>query len=73
MSEKTVAFESILGELIAGYIEEKRAVGYKYIKGSSLLKQFDTLATREHLVKKKLPKELVLLWTEKRPYGAPWL
>ncbi len=67
MSKKTVAFESILGELIAGYIEEKRAVGYKYIKPSSLLKQFDTLAAKEHLVEKKLPKELVLLWTEKRP------
>lgn len=67
MPKKTVAFESILGELIAEYIEEKRAVGYKYIKGSSLLKQFDTLATRKHLVKKKLPRELVLLWTEKRP------
>jgi len=67
MPKKTVAFESILGELIAGYIEEKRAVGYKYIKASSLLKQFDTLATREHLEEKELPKELVLLWTEKRP------
>lgn len=67
MSEKTVVFESILGKLIAGYIEEKRAVGYKYRKGSSLLKQFDTLAAKEHLVELKLSKELVLLWTEKRP------
>ena len=67
MSDKTIAFESILGELIAGYIEEKRAVGYKYLKGSSLLKQFDTLVVKEHFVEKKLPKELVLLWTEKRP------
>lgn len=67
MPKKTVAFESILGKLIAGYIEEKRAVGYKYIKASSLLKQFDTLATREHLGEKKLPKELILLWTEKKP------
>lgn len=67
MSEKTVVFESILGKLLAGYIEEKRAVGYKYRKGSSLLKQFDTLATKEELVEMKLPKELVLLWTEKRP------
>jgi integrase len=67
MSEKTVVFESILGELIAGYIGEKRAVGYKYLKTSSLLKQFDTLAAREHLLEKKLPKELILLWTEKKP------
>ncbi len=67
MIEKTVSFESILGELIAGYMEEKRAVGYKYIKGSSLLKHFDTLLVKENLVEKKLPKELVLLWTKKRP------
>ncbi len=66
MSEKTVAFQSTLGELITGYIAEQRAVGYKYIKGSSLLKQLDTLAAREHLVEKRLPKELVLLWTEQR-------
>jgi integrase/recombinase XerD len=67
MSEKTIAFESILSELIAGYIEEKRAVGYKFVKGTSLLKRFDTLVVKEHLAEKKLPKELVLLWTEKRP------
>lgn len=67
MSEKTVAFKSILGELIAGYIEEKRAVGYKYIKSASRLKEFDALAAKEYLPEKKLPKELVLLWTEKKP------
>lgn len=67
MSEKTVVFKSILGELIAGYIEEKRAVGYKYIKSASRLKEFDALAAKEHLPEKKLPKELVLLWTGKRP------
>lgn len=67
MSEKAVVFQSILGELITGYIEEKRAVGYEYIKGPFLLKHFDTLLVKEHLVEKKLPKELVLLWTKKRP------
>lgn len=67
MSKKTVVFQSILGSLINGYIEEKRSVGYKYKKGSSLLKQFDTLAANENLLERKLPKELVLIWTEKRP------
>jgi integrase/recombinase XerD len=66
MSEKIVVFKSILGELIDEYIKEKKAVGYKYKKGSSLLKQFDTLAANENLLEMKLPKELVLLWTEKR-------
>lgn len=71
MSNRTLVFRSVLGELITGYIEEKRAVGYKYKKGSSLLKQFDTLVVNENLLEFKLPKELVLLWTEKRPNEAP--
>jgi integrase/recombinase XerD len=66
MSDRTIAFESILGELITGYIEEKMAVGYKYLKGASLLKQFAKLVFKEHLVEKELPKKLVLQWTKKR-------
>lgn len=67
MTNTTVVFQSVLGELITGYIEEKRAVGYKYNKGSYLLKQFDSLVANQSLLEVKLPKELVLLWTEKRP------
>lgn len=67
MNEKTFGFKSVLGNLIYGFIEEKRAVGYKYSKGSSLLRQLDTLAINEQLVETKLPKELVLLWTVKKP------
>ena len=67
MSEKTIAFTSIFRELMAGYIEEKRAVGYKYIKASSLLKQFDTFVAETHFMEKKLPKELILQWTQKKP------
>ena len=66
MTEKIVVFKSILGELISGYIKEKRATGYKFVKGYSLLKRFDSLVTKDHLVKKKLPKELVLTWTKKK-------
>ncbi|GAE93800.1 mobile element protein [Gracilibacillus boraciitolerans JCM 21714] len=66
MSKKTVVFQSVLGPLIDGYIEEMKSVGYKYKKGSSLLKKFDTLASNEELLNVNLPKELVLLWTEKR-------
>ncbi|MGY1423916.1 tyrosine-type recombinase/integrase [Bacillus cereus] len=67
MSKKTVVFQSILGSIINGYIEEKRSVGYKYKKGFSLLKQFDNLVADKNLLEKKLPRELVLHWTEKRP------
>lgn len=67
MTTKTEVFQSVLGELLDGYIKEKKAVGYKYKKGFSLLKRFDTLAFTEKLSEIKLPKELVLLWTEKNP------
>lgn len=67
MTKHVYQFQSILRNLISGYIEEKRAVGYKFNKGSSLLRQFDNLAANEGLSELKLPKELVLLWTEKRP------
>ena len=66
MPKKDIVYESVLGELITGYIEEKRAVGYKFLKGSSLLKQFDTLLFSKDLREKKLPKNLVLLWIKKR-------
>ena len=58
MSDKTTDFKSIIGPLITGYIKEMRAVGYKYIKGASLLKQFDTLATKEHLHEKNFQRSL---------------
>jgi integrase/recombinase XerD len=67
MTKENFVFESILGDVISGFIKEKKAVGYKYTKASSLLKQFDTLATKQYLVDVKLSKEMVLLWTEKRP------
>jgi len=70
MSDKTTDFKSIISPLIKGYIKEMKALGYKYIKGTSLLKQFDTLALKKNLHEKKLPKELVLSWTAKRANEA---
>jgi integrase/recombinase XerD len=64
---ETNDFKSILEKIIVGYIKEMRACGYKYIKGASLLKQFDALAAKEVLDEVKLPKKLLLLWTKKRP------
>ena len=37
MSDKTTDFKSIIGPLITDIFKEMRAVGYKYIKGASLL------------------------------------
>lgn len=67
MTNQNIIFESVFSPLITGYIEEKRAVGYKYNKSSSLLKQFDRLAYKENVVDIELSKHLVILWTEIRP------
>jgi integrase len=66
---KSINFSSCLSELILGFIAEKRAVGYKFIKGASLLKQLDQfLATEQQLTEINLSKETVLLWTKKRAH-----
>lgn len=67
--DRSIKFNSCLSELILGYIAEKRAVGYKFNKGASLLKQFDQFLTNEQqLTDVKLSKKTVLLWTKKRAY-----
>ncbi len=67
MSKDKFNFNSHLKDLLDGYVKEQRAIGYKYIKGASLLKQLDNFIVKNHLTGKKLPKEIVLLWTEKSP------
>jgi integrase len=60
-------FTSYLSELLDGYIKEQRSVGYKYIKGASLLRMFDSHLEKHPLTEKRLPKETVLSWTAKKP------
>lgn len=67
MTNQNIVFESVFSHLLTGYIGEKRAVGYKYNKAASLLKQFDSLADKENVVERELSKNLVIRWTEKRP------
>lgn len=61
------AFESILSNIIQGYINEKRAVGYKFNKGMSMLKRFDIFVDSWKLTEISLPKDLVLDWTKRSP------
>lgn len=67
MCEKTFIFESALADLMKGFVQEKRSVGYKFQKGAATLKRFDTVIAQKGLAERKLPKELVILWTEKTP------
>ena len=67
MTQDKFIFTSNLSDLLDGYVNEQRAIGYKYFKGASLLKQLDNFLVKNHLTEKRLPKEMVLLWTKKRP------
>ncbi|MBT2738089.1 tyrosine-type recombinase/integrase [Bacillus sp. ISL-7] len=67
MPQDKVIYTSCLSDLLNGFVKEQRAVGYKYIKGASLLKQLDNFLEQGHVTEKRLTKEMVLTWTKKRP------
>lgn len=67
MHKDKIVFTSYLSELLDGYVKEQRAVGYKYRKGASLLRMLDGYLEKNPLAEKRLPKELVLSWTAKKP------
>jgi len=67
MHKDKIIFTSYLSELLDGYVKEQRAVGYKYSKSASLLRRLDGYLVKNHLTEKRLPKELVLSWTAKKP------
>lgn len=60
-------FQSILSKQLQGYIDEKKAVGYKFTKGATMLKRFDIFVESWKLKDISLPKELVLEWTKHKP------
>lgn len=60
------SYSSFLSSIFNGYVEEMRAVGYKFDKGASDLKRLDNLLIQEGVCERILTKELVLLWTKKR-------
>lgn len=64
---KNPKFMSVFSVLIKGYISEKQAVGYKFEKGTELLKRFDTFAYNRGVTEIVLTKELVMDWTVRKP------
>lgn len=52
------------------FIEVKQAIGYKYLKGTSILRRFDGLTAERHPLADTLTKEIVLDWCEKKSYEA---
>ena len=67
MKNKPISYSSVFSIILTGYVEEKRAVGYKFNKGASLLKRFDRFLIQKNVTEKILTKEIVQAWTKKRP------
>lgn len=63
---KNIKFSSVLGPIINDYILEKQSLGYKYSKGSKLMKKFDDFLINNNYKMLSLSKEIVLKWTNPR-------
>ncbi|MBR0577461.1 tyrosine-type recombinase/integrase [Proteiniclasticum sp. BAD-10] len=59
-----------LQDLVADYIAEKRALGYKYDKPGLTLNRFAKLAEQKDYTQPQLCRELVEMWCEKTAYES---
>ena len=57
MTKCQIIYQSVLSEIIDGFVKEQRSLGYKYIKGASLLKLFDNYLSKKHISNVTLTKE----------------
>lgn len=60
-------FLSALSVPIKKYIAEKQAVGYKFEKGTNMLKRFDSFVYSRNLMETELTKQLFIEWTSRKP------
>jgi integrase/recombinase XerD len=63
---KPAAFQSAFAQHIEGFIAHKRAIGYRYVSGAIILKQFDEFCRRYHGNEQILSKDIVAHWAERR-------
>lgn len=66
MSDQAV-FHSALSDIFSSYIDEKRALGYGFKKGESMLKRFDAFLQTHRHSEISLPKVLVIEWCKQSP------
>ena len=60
-------FTGPIAEQLKGFLEEKRALGYKYTAESWRLLQIDRLSKEINIVLGTLPKELIDAWRVRTP------
>ncbi|MFP5226198.1 MAG: tyrosine-type recombinase/integrase, partial [Acidobacteriota bacterium] len=59
-----------LGSFMAGMIQHKRALGYRYDTEARVLKRFDQFCLDRGCVERRLDKTLVDAWNQKHPHEA---
>jgi integrase len=64
-------YSSSFAPYIAGLIEQKRALGYKYDSQPGILRRFDTFCTERYPHETTITRELMLDWATKRPGEHP--
>lgn len=64
------SYNSIYGLYIKQFIEMKRAFGFKFSTGSTILHQIDRLAEQRAETAPGITKEFATIWGEKRPHES---
>ena len=59
---------SVFAPFIIDFIEQKRALGYKYNAGVEVFNGFDSFCRQHELSSPTISKEILSLWEEKRPH-----
>ncbi len=65
--ETTIQFISSFADYLHKFLNEKRALGYKYKREAYLLRELDKFLNANAVIS-NFSKELVLAWTQKRPH-----
>ena len=69
-NEREMIFQSTLAPLMAQFIEEKHACGYRYHSSAMLLASFDRFLAGEILPPGELPPPIIRKWLAKKPHES---
>jgi integrase/recombinase XerD len=69
-NDREIIFQSTLAPLMAQFIEEKHACGYRYHSAVRLLASFDRFLAGETLPPDELPRPIIVKWLAKKPHES---
>jgi site-specific recombinase XerD len=64
-------YKSHLAPWFNQFIQEKRALGFRYNSGAFLLSQLDRLLQEENIKTEELPRTIIEQWLKPKPYNKP--